>query len=38
LLSILVGTSLLGALATWRFAIETKGVSLETIGRGGPGR
>lgn len=32
LLAILVGTSLLGALVTARFAIETNGVNLETIG------
>jgi MFS transporter, putative metabolite transport protein len=31
LLLILVGTSLLGAVVTWRYAIETKGVSLEEI-------
>jgi MFS transporter, putative metabolite transport protein len=34
LLSMLVGTSLLGALITWRFAIESRGISLETIGQG----
>jgi len=33
LLYILVGTSLLGALVTWKFGIETMGVNLETIGR-----
>jgi len=33
LLYILVGTSLLGALISWRFGIETKGVNLEKIGR-----
>jgi hypothetical protein len=33
LLSILVGTSLLGALITWVFRIETTGVSLEDVGR-----
>jgi MFS family permease len=33
LLYMLIGTSLLGALITWRFAIETNGVNLETIGR-----
>jgi MFS family permease len=33
LLAILVGTSLLGALVTWRFGIETRGVNLDTIGR-----
>ena len=33
LLSILVGTSLLGAWITWQFRIETRGVSLEDIGR-----
>jgi MFS transporter, putative metabolite transport protein len=32
LLYILVGTSLLGALVTWLFAIETKGMNLETLG------
>jgi MFS transporter, putative metabolite transport protein len=32
LLLILVGTSLLGALVTWVYAIETKGVNLEKIG------
>ncbi|MGJ0397073.1 MAG: MFS transporter [Methylocystis sp.] len=32
LLSILVGTSLLGALVTWLFRIETAGVSLESVG------
>ncbi len=43
LLYVLVGTSLLGAVVTWRFRIETKGVNLEHIGRhpeahsGGPG-
>jgi MFS transporter, putative metabolite transport protein len=31
LLYILVGTSLLGALITWRFSIETKGLNLETL-------
>jgi MFS transporter, putative metabolite transport protein len=31
LLLILVGTSLLGALITWLYAIETKGVNLEKI-------
>ncbi len=31
LLLILVGTSLLGALVTWRYAVETKGLSLEKI-------
>jgi MFS transporter, putative metabolite transport protein len=31
LLYILVGTSLLGALVTWRFSIETKGLDLETL-------
>ena len=30
---ILIGTSLLGAVLTWRFAIETRGLNLETIGR-----
>ncbi len=33
LLSALVLTSLLGALVTWWFRIETKGVNLEEIGR-----
>ncbi len=33
LLSILVGTSLLGAWITWQFRIETRGVSLEAIGQ-----
>jgi len=33
LLYILVGTCLLGALITWRFRIETKGINLEAIGR-----
>jgi putative MFS transporter len=33
LLSILVGTSLAGALITWVFRIETRGVSLEDIGK-----
>jgi MFS family permease len=32
LLFILVGTSLLGAVITWWFGIETKGLNLETIG------
>jgi len=32
LLFILVGTSLLGAIVTWTFRIETTGVNLETIG------
>lgn len=32
LLYILVGTSILGALVTWRFGIETMGLNLETIG------
>jgi putative MFS transporter len=32
LLLILVGTSLLGALVTWRYAFETKGVNLEKMG------
>lgn len=34
LLSILVGTSLAGALITWLFRIETTGVNLEDIGKG----
>src|SRR6185436_14638664 len=33
LLYMLIGTSLLGALVTWKFAIETNGVNLETIRR-----
>ena len=33
LLAILIGTSLLGAWVTWRFRIETTGVSLETMDR-----
>jgi len=33
LLYSLVGTSLLGAVVTWRFGIETMGVNLENIGR-----
>lgn len=33
LLSLLVGTSLLGAALTWFYGIETKGLNLETIGR-----
>jgi MFS family permease len=33
LLFILVGTSLAGALITWRFRIETRGVNLEDVGR-----
>jgi len=32
-LYMLIGTSLLGAVITWRFGIETKGVNLETIGQ-----
>ena len=32
LLYILIGTSLLGALVTWLFRIETTGVNLEEIG------
>ena len=32
LLYILVGTSLLGALVTWAFQIQTTGVNLEEIG------
>src|SRR5262249_12827096 len=31
-LLILVGTSLLGALVTWRYAFETKGLNLEKMG------
>jgi MFS transporter, putative metabolite transport protein len=37
LLYMLIGTSLLGAVITWRFSIETKGVNLETIGQDHPG-
>ena len=38
-LLILVGTSLLGALVTWLYAVETKGINLERVeGRGSPGR
>jgi nitrate/nitrite transporter NarK len=33
LLYILVGTSILGAVVTWAFRIETTGVNLEEIGR-----
>jgi MFS transporter, putative metabolite transport protein len=32
-LLILVATSLLGALVTWRYAFETKGINLERVGR-----
>jgi len=32
LLFILVGTSILGAIVTWAFRIETTGVNLETVG------
>ena len=32
LLYLLVGASLLGALVTWRFQIETNGVNLEKVG------
>jgi MFS family permease len=32
LLYILVGTSLLGAVITWRFGVETRGLNLEMIG------
>jgi MFS family permease len=32
LLYILMGTSLLGAVVTWRFGIETKGLNLEMVG------
>ncbi|WP_027183721.1 MFS transporter [Desulfovibrio inopinatus] len=31
LLYVLIGASLLGALITWRFGIETKGISLESV-------
>jgi MFS transporter, putative metabolite transport protein len=34
-LMILVGTSLLGALVTWAYAFETKGVNLEKMGETG---
>jgi hypothetical protein len=34
-LLILVGTSLVGALVTWRYAIETKGINLESLGEKG---
>jgi hypothetical protein len=37
LLYILIGASLLGAVITWRFGIETKGINLETIGQQEPG-
>ncbi|HEV8713075.1 MAG TPA: MFS transporter [Candidatus Binatia bacterium] len=37
LLYLLIGTSLLGAVITWRFGIETKGINLETIGQEEPG-
>ena len=37
LLIALVGTSLLGALITWRFRIETAGVSLDAVGHPAPG-
>jgi MFS family permease len=33
LLSVLIASSLLGALVTWQFRIETTGISLEKIGR-----
>ncbi len=33
LLTVLVGTSLLGAWITWRFRIETRGLNLETLDR-----
>ena len=36
LLYILIGTSLLGAVITWLFRIETTGINLETIGTSGP--
>lgn len=36
LLFILVGTSLLGAVVTWIYRIETMGVNLETMGRDTP--
>ena len=35
LLYILIGTSLLGAVITWLFRIETTGINLETIGTTG---
>jgi hypothetical protein len=31
ILSILIGTSLLGAFITWRFRIETNGINLESV-------
>jgi len=34
LLYILMGTSLLGAVVTWVFRIETTGINLEKIGQG----
>jgi MFS transporter, putative metabolite transport protein len=34
LLLLLAGTSLLGAVFTWNFAIETKGLNLEAIESG----
>jgi putative MFS transporter len=37
LLLTLVGTSLLGALVTWRYAIETKGINLESVQEKGMG-
>ncbi len=37
LLTILIGTSLLGALVTWAFRIETSGVNLETLDKDLPG-
>ena len=37
LLYILIGTSLLGAMVTWRFGIETSGINLETVGQERPG-
>jgi MFS family permease len=36
LLYILVGTSLVGAVVTWAFRIETSGVNLEVLGSGQP--
>ena len=36
LLYILIGTSLAGALMTWLFRIETRGVNLEKIGQVSP--
>ncbi len=32
---VLAGTSILGAMFTWNFAIETKGLDLKFLGSGG---